>query len=147
MSVGKMARSARGVTLIELMIAVAIVGILAAVAYPSYQAQVRRGNRTEAKAELMEATQELEKCYTRYGRYLPTAAGLCVAYDGIAAGNRMSENRKYTISFVGNPTTTTYTLQATLVANGGNDPECGALRLDQTGRRTQTGPGPTGRCW
>ena len=122
-------------------------GILAAVAYPSYQAQVRRGNRTEAKAELVEATQDLEKCYTRYGRYLPTAANLCVAYDQIVAGNRRSETGRYTISFVGNPTTTAYTLQATLAANGAIDPECGALRLDQTGRRTQTGPGPTARCW
>jgi type IV pilus assembly protein PilE len=148
MSVGTMARSARGVTLIELMIAVAIVGILAAVAYPSYQAQVRRANRTEAKAELMEATQELEKCYTRYGSYVPTAPGLCVAYDRIAAGTRTSENGKYAITFAGAPTNNAYNLQATPQANRFNDPECGALQLNQSGQRNQTMTGATtARCW
>lgn len=145
MSVGKMARSARGVTLIELMIAVAIIGILAAIAYPSYQAQVRRGNRTEGKQELMEAAQDLEKCYTRYGRYQPTAAGLCQAYDIIAGAGRMSETGRYTITFDGNPGRDTYRLQATL--NRGIDPECGALQLDQSGQRSQTVPGPSARCW
>lgn len=146
MSGETMARSARGMTLVELMIAVAIVGILAAIAYPSYQAQVRRGNRTEAKAELMEASQELEKCFTRYGRYLPAAAGECVAYDNIQARNRMSETGRYLVTFDGNPTATTYRLQATL--QRGDDPECGALRLDQSGQRTQTGTGgAAARCW
>jgi type IV pilus assembly protein PilE len=145
MSVGKMARSARGVTLIELMIAVAIIGILAAIAYPSYQAQVRRGNRTEGKTELVEAAQDLEKCYTRYGRYQQAAANLCVAYDRIRNGTRMSETGRYTITFFGAPADDTYTLQATL--NRGMDPECGVLRLDQSGRRTQSIPGPAGRCW
>lgn len=133
MSVGTMARSARGVTLIELMIAVAIVGILAAVAYPSYQAQVRRGNRTEGKQELMEAAQELEKCYTRYGRYAPTAVNLCQAYDTIAGVGRLSETGRYTITFVGNPDRNTYTLQAILAR--GNDPECPTLTLNQSNRR------------
>lgn len=146
MSVGKMARSARGVTLIELMIAVAIVGLLAAIAYPSYQAQVRRGNRTEGKQELMEASQDLEKCYTRYGRYDQPAAGLCLAYDAIRNGTRTSETGRYTISFSGTPNRNTYTLQATL--NRGSDPECGALRLDQSGQRSQTVTGAiTARCW
>ena len=45
----------------------------------------------------------------------------------------------------GAPGDDTYTLQATL--NRGMDPECGVLRLDQSGRRTQSVPGPAGRCW
>lgn len=141
-------RHARGVTLIELMIAVAIVGILAAIAYPSYQAQVRRGNRTDAKAELMEVAQELEKCFTRLGRYQPTAAGQCVAYDNIVAGNRTSEAGKYLLSFVpGSVSATTYTLQAVLQEGRGNDPECLTLRLDQTGLRGSTGTAEAATCW
>jgi type IV pilus assembly protein PilE len=133
-----------GMTLVELLIAVAIVGILAAIAYPSYQAQVRRGNRMDGKAELMEAAQELEKCYTRYGAYNNAA---CTSLAGINAG-RLSEKGKYRITFVANSlTTTTYTLQATLQPGRGQDTECGVLSIDQSGLRASNGTEPIQRCW
>jgi type IV pilus assembly protein PilE len=146
MSGARSRRAASGVTLVELMIAVAIVGILTAIAYPSYQAQVRRGNRTDGKAELLEAAQELEKCFTRFGRYLFTTAGECVAFDRTTAG-RLSEQGKYLISFQGVPTATTYTLQAVLQPGRGLDPECGTLTLDQTGLRGENGTDTVDRCW
>lgn len=144
-----MRRKQSGVTLVELLIAVGIVGILAAIAYPSYQSQVRRGNRVDAKAELMEASQELEKCFTRFGRYLPTGVGQCRAYDQlVAAGGRMSEKGKYQLSFVRAVTVDAYELQAVKLPNTGPDPECLTLRLDQTGRRDYTGTAPNVQtCW
>jgi type IV pilus assembly protein PilE len=136
---------ATGVTLVELLIAVAIVGILAAIAYPSYQAQVRRGNRTDAKAELMEAAQELEKCYTRYGAYNNVA---CNSYNVTLAGNRLSEKGKYRITFAaGSVTANTYILRAALEQGRGQDPECGVLTLDQSGLRGRSGDAPIDRCW
>lgn len=54
-----------GFTLIELMTVVAIVGILAAIAYPSYQEHIRRANRADAQASLMELAQFMERSYTR----------------------------------------------------------------------------------
>lgn len=59
----------RGFTLIELMITVAIVGILAAVAYPSYVGQVRKGKRAECRAGLYQAMQQEERYFTQYNQY------------------------------------------------------------------------------
>ena len=59
----------RGFTLIELMIVVAVVGILAAIAYPSYTDSVRKARRTDAKSALTEAAQKLEIFYARNSSY------------------------------------------------------------------------------
>ena len=59
----------KGFSLIELVIAVAIVGILAAIAYPTYQEQVRKGKRTDATSSLLELAQRLERCYTQNNAY------------------------------------------------------------------------------
>lgn len=64
----------KGFTLIEVMIVVAIVGILAAIAYPSYQDHIRKTRRAEAAANLLNAAQLLERGFSRTGSY-DTSAG------------------------------------------------------------------------
>lgn len=55
----------KGFTLIELMIVVAILGIIAAIAYPSYLDSVRKSNRSDAKASLNHQVQQMHRCYSR----------------------------------------------------------------------------------
>ena len=68
-------RKSAGFTLIEVMIVVAIVGILAAVAYPSYIDSVRKGKRAEARAALMNLLQQQERYFTQNNSYETFAVG------------------------------------------------------------------------
>jgi type IV pilus assembly protein PilE len=138
-----MGRSQQGVTLVELLIAVAIVGILAAIAYPSYRQYALRGNRTEAKVELMEIAQELEKCYTRYGAYNHAD---CATYEQLDDGTRPSEGRRYEVSLnKAKSGRDTYELWAVPQGAQAND-SCGTLTLNETGLRGHQGEGD-GKCW
>jgi type IV pilus assembly protein PilE len=129
----------RGVTLMELMIVVVIIGILAAIAYPSYRQQVLRGGRTEAKAMLMQQAQALEKCFTRYGVYNDVAN--CPAATAVMNGGQ----GKYQVTVV--TTATTFVLTATPLAAQVADTRCGSLTLNQANQRTATGPGGVQTCW
>jgi type IV pilus assembly protein PilE len=129
-----------GVTLIELMIVVVVVGILAAIAYPSYQNQVRKSKRAEGKAELLETAQELERCYTRFGRYND---GNCPVVFPITS----QPDGHYELTA---PTLTTvnFTLEAAPQGDQANDADCGTLRLTSTGvQGSQGADADANDCW
>ncbi len=65
----------RGFTLMELMIVVAVLGILAAVAFPSYQSYIRKGKRTDGKNALIAVQLAQEKWRVNHGSYASTVAG------------------------------------------------------------------------
>lgn len=137
-----MRNSNRGVTLIELMIVVVIVGILAAIAYPSYRQQVMRSSRADGKTILMDRAQALEKCFTRYGVY---NNGNCQAFTGSPF---MSEQRRYQVTVaVNNATPTRFTLTATPQGAQAGDAECGSFTLNEVNQRGITGTGTVQRCW
>ena len=139
-----MRRKQLGITLVELMIVVAIVAILAAIAYPNYRQYALRGNRTEAKAELMEVAQQLEKCYTRFGRYDSTD---CVFYNDLVDGTpRPSEGGRYLISFA-SVARDAYELRAAPQGGQVADTACGDLLVDETGRRRVSAATPDPKCW
>lgn len=129
----------RGVTLIELMIAIAVIAILAAIAFPSYQEQMRKTRRADGKAELMETAQQLERCYTRFSRYND---GNC----GVALPSNSSEGY-YVVSATA-ITASAFTLDATPQADQANDASCGVLRLTSTGQQGSQGQSTdANECW
>ena len=135
----------RGFTLIELMIVVAIVGILSAIAYPSYAEYIRRGHRADARAGLLQAQQWLERASTATGTY-PTAlpANLTWAAD---------PTKRYTIAIGGPATTSSFTLTATPKAGTPQaGDKCGNYTLTHTGVRgangkIQSDAGFDATCW
>jgi type IV pilus assembly protein PilE len=131
--------TARGFTLIELVIAVAIVGILVAIAYPSYEEQMRKTRRAEGKAALNEVASRLERCYTRFNAYdHATCAGIA---------SMTSENGYYEIS-ASAIAASSYTLEAAPKKAQVNDTKCGTLSLSHVGVRSHSGTPPEGyACW
>lgn len=125
-----------GVTLMELLIVVVVIGILTAIAYPSYRAQVVRSNRAEGKAALMHASQEMERCYTRSSTFVG-----CLTLPITTEGGR------YQITNGGEtPTSTTYRLRATPQGGQTQDAQCGYLQVTHTGARTSEN-GTAAECW
>ncbi|SDY52548.1 type IV pilin protein [Nitrosomonas sp. Nm58] len=136
-----------GFTLIELMTAVAIVGILAAVALPAYQEHVRRTNRAEAKGILLEMAQLLERNFTEANRYdLKSDA---TNFTLPVTQSPKTGTAKYTIQFAaGTPTQNTYTLEAAPTGTMTSD-ACATLTLTHTGIKGVSGsPSLTAAdCW
>jgi type IV pilus assembly protein PilE len=126
-----------GVTLIELMVVVLIIGIVSAIAYPSYTRHVLKSNRSNAQAMLMENAQFLERYYTVNNSYANAAVVSAVVPKG-ATGTGI----KYNVSFSVTPTASAYTVQA-VPANSQTSDACGTLTLAHTGAQTPT----TGGCW
>jgi type IV pilus assembly protein PilE len=124
---------ARGFSLIELLVTVAILAILAAVAVPSYQAYVNQARRADAKAALTQAAQFMERSYTTNGCYNKTTPANCAGQAGADIAVPASGTPYYTLAFAaGSPTRGAFTLQAVRAGAMTGD-ACGDYTLDNTG--------------
>ncbi|WP_263260283.1 type IV pilin protein [Pseudomonas sp. RIT-PI-S] len=137
-----MNKSSKGFSLMELMIAVAIVGILSAIAYPSYMNYVRKSHRAEIAQLLVEAAQNMERYYSRSG-------GVYTAKSGVTEPNIPTGNAWYNLVLARQDQT--FTITATPVNNTlmAND-VCGSFIINNTGQRTNsTLPAgtTTAFCW
>ncbi|MFA6970210.1 MAG: type IV pilin protein [Gallionella sp.] len=127
-----------GFSLIELMVAVAIVGILAAIAIPSYNSYTIRSSRLSAQTELMNLASIEEKIFLNSTAY---SASVTAAYDGTSTGglgitSGQTSDGKYTLSIVA--TSQTYTLTATPVS-GKSQASDGAMSISENGQRLWNG--------
>jgi type IV pilus assembly protein PilE len=125
--------SSRGFTLVELMVVVAIVGIMAAVAYPSYQDSVRKSRRADGKTALLQAVQVAERWFTQNNTYDMT---------GGTPPNGPSDEGHYTLAYVGGATT--FLITATPGGAQASDP-CGALTINQA--NVKDSAGGMADCW
>ncbi|MEH6453302.1 MAG: type IV pilin protein [Psychromonas sp.] len=118
----------KGFTLTELLIVIAIIGILVAIVLPSYQEHIRSSNRVVAKLSLTKLAQEFERTNARQGSYPSSFSSL--------------DTDTYTFSLAVS-TNDTFTITATPIGSSASD-ECNVMSIDQAG---QTTPSTPADCW
>lgn len=146
-------KNASGITLIELMVVVAIIGILAAIAYPAYLDYVVKTKRSVGTSTLMQVAARQEQFYLDNRQYADDLTDLGYPANPFFVdenSNAHAANQTgvvYQIS-VNRPTATTYTLTATPQnAHATQDTKCGALTLDNRGTKGEGGTGSVSDCW
>ncbi len=128
----------KGFSLIELLVVVTIIGIIASIAYPSYQDQVTKSKRTDAQGALLSFGLAMERYYTTNNTYLGAAGTQAVPADAGAPWVFATESpldgakKSYDLTIKAGATQSSFTLVATPKGSQAGD---GILELDSTGAK------------
>jgi type IV pilus assembly protein PilE len=146
-----------GFTLIELMIAVAIVGILATIAATSYQRQVMQSHRTDARTALLDLAGREEKLFSTTNQYsaIPSVLGYGTATTAVSFPVGSSNGTNYYNVLITTPdpnqpaNPNSYTITATPIAGSPQaaDSTCTSLTVNQLGQQTATPVANAATCW
>jgi type IV pilus assembly protein PilE len=141
-----MKNNARGMTLIELMIVVAILGIIVAIGYPSYLDHVKKSRRTEGMGELLELADRMERHYSDTGTY-DQADGTDMTATVIYLPT--TKNGYYTLSVDAGTDNVQFTARAAPTSKGQqNTDKCGTFIVTSQGTKSVTGGSlSTADCW
>ncbi len=128
--------------MVDLMVTAAVIGIVSAVALPSFQVRSLRVHRVEAKAELLQIASVLERCFARFSDYDHADCRAQIALPRVLASGR------YVISTAALDAER-YQLQAVPQGKQVADQECGTLLIDSSGIRTVSASATqaAARCW
>lgn len=128
----------QGITLIELMIVVVIVGILAAIAYPNYREFAARAKRNEARAALLKLATNQERFYLQNNTFSADLTQL-----GFSANPFTTETGSYRIDIT-SATPSNFTATATYILAGSEGSKCGQFSIDGRGAKASS---PDTDCW
>jgi type IV pilus assembly protein PilE len=134
-----------GFTLMELLTVVVIVGILAAIAFPSYNSYIYRSRRTDGKVALMNLANYMESYYSENNTYATATLTIGASVGTLGVSNTSPEGY-YTLT-IPTQTATAYTLTATPTGAQAGDTTCTTLTLTNTNVKGATPAGNEATCW
>ncbi|MFA5983499.1 MAG: type IV pilin protein [Methylococcaceae bacterium] len=153
-----MKQTQQGFTLIELMIAVAIVGIISAIAYPGYQDSVRKSHRAQAEADLVSLANAMERHFTESNSYCDAGGAGGANNCGVAGTNDTGSPTIFSATSPSSGGTAVYNLTITAVTANSfsvqaaptgaqTKDKCGTLTLTSVGVRGQAAGASSSECW
>jgi type IV pilus assembly protein PilE len=138
-------RRQAGWTLLELVVALAILALLAAIAYPSYKWSVTKGRRADASTALLDLANRMEQYYAANNTFATATIAAGVTATDVLTSNA-SQQGYYTL-WIYQQATNTYTIEARPTGAQAGDTLCNYFRLTSAGVKTVTGTLPSSRCW